>query len=189
MSDLIAFLRARLDEDEAAARAAVEPERPGIHWAWFDGETDEEVVPTLDREYIDEESRVSLRTRERYPARMLLDNMLPAFPIPYGQEIRSGVAAHIARWDPARVLAEVAAKRAVAALHTPCHVESDPWSCTSGHYGSRGIGLDGTQPARCGVCVESFLYEETLPSPCPTLLALVQPYAAHPDFDPAWRIS
>ena len=35
MSDIVKFLRARLDEDEALARAAIDPDRPGTHWHWW----------------------------------------------------------------------------------------------------------------------------------------------------------
>ena len=64
MADLVAFLRARIDEDEAAARAAEAAERE----------------PWQDDEWADQ-----------HPAEL----------------------AHYARHDPARVLREVAAKRAI----------------------------------------------------------------------------
>lgn len=70
---------------------------------------------------------------------------------------------HIVRQSPARVLADIKAKRQILAIHQP------------------GPGVDW-----CVVCVEHD-YEDT-PWPCPTLLALVQPDADHPDFDPSWRL-
>lgn len=79
------------------------------------------------------------------------------------------LAEHIARHDPARVLADVAAKRAILADHhrTPM----DPEWCD-----------------RCDTG-ESLDNQVSADYPCPTLLALAQPYAEHPDFDPAWSVS
>lgn len=65
-------------------------------------------------------------------------------------------AVHIARHDPTRVLAEVAAKRAILAEHLP--------------------GTDR--------CDEHDAMLRTIP--CPTLLALVGPYSEHPHCHPAW---
>jgi len=69
--------------------------------------------------------------------------------------------AHIARHDPARVLAECAAKRAILADHTPAD--------------------DG----RCGLC--SDLYCVTpWDGICDVARPLAAVYADHPDYDPAW---
>jgi hypothetical protein len=62
-------------------------------------------------------------------------------------------APHIVRWDPARVLAECAAKRAII-----------DWDCM----------FDG------GVVDGSSMENDRV------LWLLAQPYADHPDFDPAW---
>ena len=78
MDDLIAFLRTRLDEDEAVAKAA---DMPGVHprgpWQRYDNGRIEDA-----RGYTVAKAR------------------------PESSE-------HIARWDPARVLAEVDAKRRI----------------------------------------------------------------------------
>ena len=84
VNQLIAFMHARLDEDERIAQNATE----GPWIDEFSGETGRCVIPA------DAEN-----TRE-YVARTQL---LAAMPD----------AQHIARWDPARVLAEVAAKRRI----------------------------------------------------------------------------
>ena len=68
--DLVAFLKARLDEDEAAANAAW-----GVEWDW------------------------------RYIAQ------------PFGERPSIAHTVHIARHDPARVLREVEAKRAMIARY------------------------------------------------------------------------
>lgn len=64
------------------------------------------------------------------------------------------------------VLADVAAKRKVIQLHAP---DWTRWK---------------DQPA-CSSCGEVACCAEEWP--CPTILALLQPYADLPDFDPAWR--
>jgi hypothetical protein len=68
-------------------------------------------------------------------------------------------ASHIARWDPARVLAESEAKRSVVELHR----------------------TDATDPEVivCAVCLYG--------PPCETLRLLALPYADHPDYRPEWR--
>lgn len=76
---------------------------------------------------------------------------------------------------PSRVLADVAAKRAILALHPPETVEQ----------------FDGTEvnlepPFRCDICWDP-LSGDSAEWPCPTLLVLAGVYADHPDFDPAWR--
>lgn len=69
---------------------------------------------------------------------------------------------HIAHHDPARVLAECAAKRRIIARHAAGEFADAP-----GEY-----------------------YCTLTPTwgfwPCADLLDLAQPYSTHPDFDPAW---
>ena len=130
--DLVAFLHARLDEDEQTAK--------GLNMAarFIDGE--------------------------------------PNF---YGA---GGLAAqnHWQRFSPARVLAEVDAKRRILALH---HATPSP--------------ADGPADPPVTVCVEcgpdTHTLWETDPRgargdwyPCPTLRLLVLPYRDHPDYQPAW---
>lgn len=67
------------------------------------------------------------------------------------------VATHINRWDPARVLAEVAAKRELLALHD-----------------------DGGRD--CVTCGDAGV----VGYPCPTARALVAPFASRAGFDPSW---
>lgn len=130
MSDLVAFLRARLDEDEAEARAAEG------RWIAADG------------------TRIEAEG----------DGTLARMAVPSGMYAqRRAAAAHIVRWDPARVLAEVAAKRAILDEHA-----ADP----------DALGL-------CQMCGCGDHYRVKVP--CPTLRIIAQPYAGHPEFDPAWR--
>ncbi len=76
-------------------------------------------------------------------------------------------AAHIARHDPARVLAEVAAKRRIVELHAPLYE-----------------GLWDT-PLVCRTCEDRERHDAAW-YPCDTLRPLALPYADHESFDPAW---
>jgi hypothetical protein len=67
-------------------------------------------------------------------------------------------APHIARWSPARVQVECAAKRRIIEAHP---VEF--WY---------GVGY-------CETCPSDW--------PCPTMRALASVYSDHPDFNPAWK--
>jgi hypothetical protein len=73
---------------------------------------------------------------------------------------------HFDRWGPARVLAEVAAKREILTIHRPVTV----------HRGDQDV------PA-CDRCDRGDFDHGW---PCATLLALARVYADRPDFDPAW---
>lgn len=97
MIDLVAFLRARLDEDEQVARAACEYAEA----TWL---LDEEFGETV--LWWPPEPRIAEKERQ---------HGLPVVSDEWrGQTIESGgtrIAPHIARHDPARVLREVEAKR------------------------------------------------------------------------------
>jgi len=79
---------------------------------------------------------------------------------------RREVADHIARHDPARVLAECEAKRRIVGWHGFGHECPD----------------DGTV---AGLAPAGWYGESS--DECPTLLALAMPYADHPDYDEAWK--
>jgi hypothetical protein len=91
MSDLIAFLTARLDEDEAAAKKAAQKRRGPWHYLGDKFRASVFGVQGFDHGHVAETFGVAL-------------------------------AAHIARHDPARVLREVGAKRAIIGTH-----ESPDW--------------------------------------------------------------
>lgn len=65
---------------------------------------------------------------------------------------------------PERVRGEIVTRRAMLADHETVYVWPDD------------------QPS-CRRCNPDTAY------PCPTLRFLVQPYAGHPDFDPAWKVA
>ena len=89
------------------------------------------------------------------------------------EAVMSNEAIHIARWDPAHVLAWCAAVRVIVAEHH--HVEG--CGCLHNAHGHQ-FG--------CRTCHEDQGYVLSA-GWCDTLLALAQPFAGHPDFDPAWR--
>ena len=135
MSDLAAFLLARVAEDEAVAR-----------------------------EIADEMVRVA-------------SQYIPgAAPDPddgglYASEDGRNTPAVIV--GPARVLAECESKRRIVELHVSTSPSDD----------------GGTECDQCSFheAYEGFNdYSE--PAPCMTLRILAQPYADHPDYDPAWRL-
>jgi hypothetical protein len=68
---------------------------------------------------------------------------------------------------PARVLREVAAKRAILAEHKP--------------YETGGTHLSG--PVFCSTCGE----EDAVEVPCGTLRHLAAVYSDHPDYRPEWK--
>lgn len=125
MSDLVAFLRARLDEDQAWADAC-----QGHHWQWVQSQTDEVATPDpmLD-EHLEapdqygesSSSHLSLRSVEEemskptprpYGLPPFPGQMLPkSWPIYHCEEVNAAAAGHIIRHDPARVLREVEVKR------------------------------------------------------------------------------
>lgn len=92
------------------------------------------------------------------------------------ERMNRSIAEYIARVaDPSRVLAEVAAKRAILAIHSTPHTVVDAFCVEEGgdctHAGE----------SRCAPCG----YDDG----CPTVHHLAAPYATHPDFDPAWRLT
>lgn len=137
MTDLAAFLLARLDEDQAAAEAAT-IEDVGPVWHFAEG-VDYTGVPDW---------RIGADTQWSFMA----------VARAYDREATD----HIARWDPARVLAEVAAKRAI--------VE---------HYRDHMRKRD--DPLLAGVARPYIVRElETM------LRHLAAPYADHPDYREEW---
>jgi hypothetical protein len=146
--DLERFLNARLDEDEQAARAASKSASAQWH---------------VDEEYGE--------TVLWWP---------PEFHTPFEEDRRwrgqtiessgSSIAPHIARHDPARVLADVAAKRRIIDEH-PNTNDGDCGTCVDGHWGYPVHG--GSSPKRW---------------PCTTLRLLALPYAGHPDYREEWQV-
>lgn len=178
-ANLVQFLRDRLDEDEAVARGVTVP------LDWHQGPGPE------DPEWAGDEMVLM------WP---------PEFHTPYEQDKHwrgltadpAGLAAHIARHDPARVLREVEAKRGLldAALADRHHVSADQYETCPRATAADGLdtstlaalddlneerrGEDGVEPKCWDSCGRDARVHRTL-----ELLAL--PYADHPDYQQEWR--
>lgn len=100
----------------------------------------------------------------------------PSTRAPIAEAIGWQVAAHIARHDPARVLREVAAKRAIVEAHG---VQVMP-------------GSFQYRPARCNTCADWENGDHDGPLlvdlPCPTLRALASVYAGAPGWQELWAL-
>jgi hypothetical protein len=84
---------------------------------------------------------------------------------------------HVARHDPARVLRDIAAKRAIIDLHRSVPLVD---------------GAEGTTCAECGPTADdhavwAFPGEDW--TPCRTLKILAAIWAEHPDYDPSWTVA
>lgn len=125
--DIVEFVRARLDEREAWARAASHPYRyaigdpappvEGVHWQWVAGGDWEPVTPDpVVDEFVGEQvdSNVNLATVERWPTKIFRE-MRKTYAGSI-QEMDPSAAGHILANDPASVLRDIAAKRAVVDL-------------------------------------------------------------------------
>lgn len=133
MDDLVQWLRAQLDEDERIAREATE-RQPYDEWDAV-GAGDDDDVSRSHWEVV-KIARMS--------------------PTPAARSL----ALHIAEWDPARVLAEVDAKRRIIDLH-------------------KGVN---------DYCAECDLVRSNYPyHPCTTLRLLALPYADRPGYREEWR--
>ncbi|WP_354643876.1 DUF6221 family protein [Kitasatospora camelliae] len=154
-SDLAAFLRARLDEDQ---KLAFEAGNGGHdHWifnpelTWNSGNGPRQAVVRFNGS--------------------ALGYVAAADPV-YGK-YGEWNAKHIACWDPARVLAEIEAKRRIIDAHPITTSTINPG------YGKTGAGFG------CEVChdwdgaTEGYGY-------CQTLRLIALPYAEHPDYRQEW---
>jgi hypothetical protein len=149
MDELLAFLRAQLDEDERVARETAghgsTTWKAGLHRWRGRIEADDAALIVRDVDLVDAE--------------------------------------HIARWDPARVLAEVEAKRRVLDLHNP-----QPTGYVDGVYTHGETGQ-----LQCEHCAEQCHSGSGMsrdmpdaPWPCPTVRLLAQPYAGRPGWREEW---
>jgi hypothetical protein len=133
---LVEFLRARLDEDAAVARAA-----SGHQWDLDAGDGPAEAWVLDEDMHLIDTDRVT--------------------------------AEHIARWDPARVLAEVEAKRQMirdVAAADASSLDMEHGCCHE------------PQEILAGAC------RQTDPASLPLLRLLAVPYAGHPDYRDEWRV-
>lgn len=142
MTDLAEFLMQRIAEDEADARDASHRD---AEWTAVDP------------------SPAGWGADERDAELLGGGKPLGRFDPEYGGML---VAEHVARWSPARVLAECAAKRRIVELHR----------------GQKALWDDDENPLEVVECPECGVL-----FPCPTLRLLALPYADHPDYREEWR--
>ncbi len=130
---LVAFIRARLDEDEQWALAASTP-RPhaesnpqvpaeGLHWQWGVGPNwaPVEIDPSVQEVVGEDGGSCVLISVEEWQTRT---GMLPRR---YGdvEELDAAAAGHIVRHDPARVLRDVEADRKLIKTYEEAHAYYD----------------------------------------------------------------
>lgn len=129
MGDIVAWLRAQLDQDELwalAASASYHHEPPvtvagGMHWTWATGDNWDPVKPDPTVEWIGDGDPPTLITVETWPYSWAPNRLASGCVLAGVEEARTGDGGHIVRHDPARVVAEVAAKRAILDLHEELH--------------------------------------------------------------------
>ncbi|MEV4197029.1 DUF6221 family protein [Micromonospora globbae] len=148
--DLVTWLRQQLDDDERVAHSAT----AGPWWhnpgkAWLDAEAFEQYDRSKGEEFVG------------YGESPFSGCVAATGPASHAQSMAD--AEHIARHDPARVLAEVAAKRRILDEHFEASL------------GDTGVGA--------GDCTTCTNYAW----PCPTVRLLALPYADRPGYRPEWR--
>jgi hypothetical protein len=152
VDDLIAFYRARLDEDEQAASAATD----GV-WAIIGSDRP---YPAYPGEQVTKGRGWSITLKE------------PAVG-DVASELSREDAAHITRHDPARVLAEVEAKRRILDEHY----------VAQGTVGGQALMVC----TRCSDYIERGEIFKAEAAPCKTLKLLALPYADHDDYREEWK--
>ena len=142
------FLLARLAEDEAAARSCPP-------WPWRVATIEDEAAVHDEQTYAGDTVAAA-------------DGICVAVPYALSGRHERAVRDHIPRHDPARVLREVEAKRAIVEAH-----ERNPLS--------EDVGPEWGDT--CYTCVSD---HEPLDWPCATLRHLASIYSDHPEFDAGW---
>lgn len=135
--DLVSFVQARIAEDEAAARATAENYPP----PWRGREVDDEGDSIETNVVFDTSHRTVVWWESG------------------SREAMDRLGEHIAGHDPARVLADCAAKRAIVEQY------------------------------RRAVANQEFGRSHVVLALAAVLMQLAQPYAGHPDFAPSWAVA
>lgn len=170
--DLAEFLLARLAEDEQVAKAAIRQHEAAVE-AFKAGRP-------ADMEDLPEETSAcwsggSDESQDGHWRQAVWAGDGIATVCEMLDEYDSASPAHIARHDPARVLAEVEAKRKIVSLHR--HVAASP---TVRMYEEKG-----ERPFGCVICAD----HDGVIWPagwCDTLSLLALPHAEHDDYRAEW---
>jgi hypothetical protein len=157
VNDLIAFINARLDEREAKARAAT----PGPWHVVADT-----YGCTINGPDAEQDGGYDPATRGR--RRVMRPLVVVGADSDYGAVLEHGDGEHIAANDPARVLAEIDAKRRIINEIVP-----------------DVNGMDVQIEGEWGVGRRDEATDPYLGDTLAKVLAL--PYADHPDYRPEWR--
>jgi len=153
--DLSAFGRARLDEEEAAARKVI------------DGT----------RFYKDSVCRASGQWAADSD---MVQDLAHGCVVIYEYEQRDGLLDHIARYDPDRTLAEIAAKRLVFAAHAP--IESIYGLTCARCVTWQDAPLADGGETEFGIAVPD-------PWPCLPVRGVLTSWERHPDYKPEWAVT
>lgn len=148
MDDLVAWLRAQLDEDERVALAWPEDRR-----SW--------------KSVGDRHLRYASGSGEAAIAVDVSGRQFEWWEQIWVRRATPDQGEHIVRHDPARVLADVAAKRAIVDEHEAQYPD--------------------TSYAYCRVCHVYDLVHDAMPAPCRTLRLLATAYAGQPGWRAEWR--
>lgn len=157
---IVEFLEARIAEDEAVAQDAG---ARALEWRSSNGS-----VSGGGKPYVDDWSEDEPLTQYDGEVTIVYDEGWP-------EDVE---AEHIARQDPARILCEVAAKRAVVVEHKLVPAKN-VWGKSTGGFGCElcdstpDLDLGGIEIERSGGCK--------------TLRSLAVIFSDHPDFDEEWR--
>lgn len=169
------FVEARFAEDEATARSALQPA------PWWPG--DKRDAPTEEWTFDWHEVRQRKLDRSRYRNEFTKGDGSPYFVVAECHPGTAQVSRHIARHDPARVLREVEAKRALLARHA----REERWAGSVGSPSGRFLLSVNCSTCRDGSCDDD--YDATCgysDDPCIEVRLLGAVYRDHPDYDPAW---
>lgn len=165
--DIVDFIEAQLAIDEQLALATTPVPVPGRWKAARDKHADDDAPLTLVQ---GDEADDPGYEGYSYNHQIIV----------HGADWRDEVEAnlrHIARHDPATVLADVVAKRAIIAMHELCEQKNTPSMVARG-------APEFYRYCECqsedGVIHGAW--------PCDTLKHLAAPYASHPDFKPEWGV-
>lgn len=163
MSELIEFLRARLADDEAAARASGVPGGDPNWW-------------TSEAKGVPGGRFFSVRTR-------LVNRPVARVERLDGDDATAldaaATASHIARHDPARALREVEVKRKIIDRYVELH---DRFAAAWSEYSDWLEGKPTPEPGTQTTQADPAIRDELL---C-TLRLLALPYATHPDYREEW---